>query len=740
MGFGNPQALREVWEKEVSIYKSYGALPESYDPKSEIDIAIQRVEPYVPFKKVFAHSTLKNFEDLKNALGKARQSSEYRELVETCSPGWYTKNILPLHVQYALISARASDYYLYTIRGFLPPSSVDVYLSKNESDLGSSFNPGLSKPYMTMKVLPMDVLQNQGSSANKKILDNALVTFTHELFHVTQSSRYIYTVDWSKNTWFWEATATVLENEAAQYYRDMMVISDTYEVERHGYDEAYSRSLGLPGYWGSLSGDPYATQNQGYMMGYVLMELRDHYVVGQGVKADDYLKKLMNAFKGSLQKPIYTIIEQTTNSGERFEIELKAYFIKYVERIARKTSQSSQDKNGTFYVWVNEPEFKLSEATPFVEIGIKKNPLAAPLRQLSISLDSTKFSKKEDVTLVIKRGPDDMQNNQDLALMIGNGAFSFTEFTEKTIQAFPNYGLNPFGYIQEIHLYPDGWLNDFTKPYQAFIMIKPDAPQIQLKDSQLTLTIPKKSPLWQKGLVKSYMVTILDPLGNTVLMETDNEKLELTLGPSGGFTDLDDPAIQKMMGTALRKYLASNPDYAAQLEKEYGKDVLEKAIDGVASMELQIGVMSRAAEVLQQAMMGAGPEKEIRVSVQEIIDGDRPILGPKGEEAIEKVEAVSTGGVSIIGTWKGKVQFTNENVTFEISAGKYGYDYTIVNSMYIADDVIFYGKDNNNGTVSIYMGMVGQEMSGTGEPFTTLIKNSDKELYLVAPPTTLIKN
>jgi hypothetical protein len=737
IGYGNPDVLKSFWTEEINIYKAQGLIRSSYDPSADIEAAIKAVKAFEPIKMVFKNSDVLSLDEMNKKFAAAYNSAEYKALGAKCTTKWIKENVLPKQVQTAILSAQRADNYLYGVRKFAAPSSVDVYISKLESDLGSSFNPALFKPYMTVKVLPDAVVNDPTNPLNKKVLDNFLVTFTHELFHVTQSARYIRGYDFNSYTWFWEATATLVENEGADYYKTTKVIEDSFEVERHGYDEAYSRALGLTGYWGTLSGDKSALQNQGYMMGYLLIYLRDHYMASQGVAKNDYLLRLMNGFKGSIQKPIYTIIEQTTNSGERFEMEAKLYFISEAKRIASKVSTASKDTAGTFYTWVNAPDFVLTAAQPIVDVLVKKNPMASPVRQFALTLDSTLYGQKQDVTLVVKRGEDEMQNNQDLALQVLTQTYEPQEFTEKVMQGFANFGGQSYAYVQEIHLYPDGWLNDFSKPYQVFLMLKPKAPQVTLKDNLLTITLPPHGVLWDKGIVDKHLLTILDPLGNTLMMETDKPTVELTLGPSGGFTELDDPEMKKMVGEATRKYLNAHPELKAQLETQYGADTIDKAIQGTGNLNIDYGVLSRAAEVLNSALGGQAQKKEIIVSVKERTTETKLIYGPSSDETKHPVDMQPTAKVNINGSWVGKVQFSGQEVLIDISAGKYGFDYTIVNSMYAVDGVIFYGRENNDGTVSVYMAMLGQTDFSNPEPFTTLIKNSDKELYMAAPPMTL---
>lgn len=741
LGFSNPDAIRDLWLQEVAVYKKYKMVPQDYDPTAEIDAALKDGKSYSPSGAAMVYLCKIPNVNLPVMIAMVTRTPEYKKARSVITEDWIKTNVIPKQVAYAMKCAANADHYLYTVRKFAPPSSVEVYISEKVSDLGSSDNPEMFSPYMVMPILSLERVVKPDEAANKPFLENYLVTFTHELFHVTQSARYVLVRDFDSYTWFWEATATLLENEAAAYYKktDPKLVSDGFQPEVHSYYESYARPLGLYGYWGKAADEEGAYIGQGYMMGYFLMYLKDHYVVPRGGAADDFLLRLMNAFYLSPKSPLYIIVAQSTNSWERFEMELNSYYLITGKAIVSKVALSSKDVANVFHEWISEKEFELSEAAPVVTLMPVKNPTASPVRQLVFKLDQAKYDKLQDVTLVVKRGVDDLQNNQDLALQIFSTAYTPYPFNNKLAQAFKDFGNQPYAFIQEMHLYPDGWLNGFDEPYEAIMMLKPDAPKLTIKGSDLTIELPPQSPLWQKGHVKKYLVTILDPLGNTVLIETDEKKLELKLGPSGGFTDMDDPEMRKMMGEALSKYLMANPEEKAKMEAQYGAETVQKAIDGVQGMNMDIGVMNRAAEVLQQAISGQTGEKEIAVSVQEMMEGDYPIYGPVGEVAKEKIEFQNTGKLDIAGVWQGKVQFTGESVTLEISSGKYGFDYTIVNSMYAADNMIFYGMDNGDGTVAIYTAMVGQEVKPDGEPFTTLIKNSEKELYMVAPPITLKK-
>ena len=527
----------------------------------------------------------------------------------------------------------------------------------------------------------------------------------------------------------------MLENEAAEAYKKGGLIAQEFVTERHAYDESYVRALGLTAYWGDLKNNNDALQDQGYMMGYILLYLRDHCAAIQGV-GPEYLKRLLNAFKGSVQKPIYTVIEQTTNSGELMELELKRYFLREAEAITSRFDTAAKDTAGVFHSWATEKDIVFDASTPWAELTPVKNPLASAIRPLSFKLDRSKYDKKQDVTVVVVRGDDPMQNNQDLVLQVGNGGPQFREFTQSKIQAFPDFGLDSFGYIQEIHLYSDGWLNNFSRPYQVFILLQPDAPRLSVKDNKLVIELPKMSPLQAKGLVDQRMVTVKDSKNALLMLVTAKDTIELAVSPSGALTDLDDPAIQKMLGLAMTKYLNTHPDEKAAMEAKYGKDAVKKAIGAMAKLNLDLGSLSQAAEVLAAAQGGPAAQNEIVVTIQEMTPGDRPIYGPASDAATQTVDAQPTAGVNIIGTWAGKVQMGDMVVSVVISSGSNNYAYTIENSIY-GSEVDFYGRDNKDGTVAIIMAMPGMKLTGSEEAFTTLIKNSDQELYMAAPPITL---
>lgn len=734
LGFGDPDALRKLWTQEVAIYQEHDAIPPTYDPTADIDDAIKTVTVYSPTAVASRHLRTTGV-NAEAALGKVWMTSAYWALSHRLTSEWRDSHVLPRQVTLTMKVARLADTYLYTTRGFLPPSSVEIYISRKESDLGSSTNPALKNPYMRVKVLPPDVVDAPDQPPGKAIVDDYLVTFTHELFHVTQSARYLLGVDWASHNWFWEATATVLENEAAEAYKQVGSIAKTYATARHAYDESYTRPLGLTSYWGDLKNSSTARQNQGYMMGYFLIYLRDHCAAVKG-QGPAYLKRLLDAFKGSVQQPIYTIIEQTTNSSEMMELELERYLRANAGTIASRFSTTAKDPAGVFRAWTTEQDHVLDAANPVVELTPIKNPMASPIRPLSYRIDRSKYDKKADATLVVVRGDDPMQNNQDLALQVGGADFRFRTFTEPRIQAFPDVGLDGFGWIQEIHLYSDGWLNDFTKPYTVFLMLQPDAPTVSIKDGKLVIALPALSPLATKGLVDQFMVTVKDSKNALLMLVTDQRTIELKVGPSGGLTDLDDPAIKKMAAMGVTKYFATHPEEKAALEAKYGATAVAKISKGLETMNLDLGTLNRAAEVLASAAGGAAASGEIAVTIQELTVGEKPIYGPPSDAARQVVAAQPTAGVNIVGTWVGDVQLSNIQATLVISAGSNGYTYTIVNSMY-GSEMNFYGRDNKNGTVDIVMAMPGTKLTGSEKAFTTLIKNSDNELYLAAPPTTL---
>ena len=556
-------------------------------------------------------------------------------------------------------------------------------------------------------------------------LDELHVTLVHELFHVVQNG-YV-PIDWSSYGWFWESTAVALEYEAKQYYLDEETIKNKdVGTERNKY-ETLVNTLSYSDSWTRMKGNKELIRNQGYTSSDFLDYLRDQYYDNN---KDDFIKDLLIRFS-STKDAVKVLIQQTSNSEIVFESDYRLYTRKNAEKLNNKMFSVLNKPKEQFHELMAGKSYPLTESKPFADIKVEYNPLSTTMQYLDIKYDDNKY-KEKDARLVLEKGEDDLlkTNNVYISVDQSDGKdFKFIGNEDYHIQkGLKNIPVN----IQEIHSYSQVQGKNSKKSYRAYMMLKPDQPKLEIKDSKLIITLPEKGPLFKEGFVKKYMLLIEGPNKNTIMLDTDKKTEEIALSTTGDFTDWDDPKFKEKVGKAAKEYVEANPEFKEKLIKDMGQENLDKGTDSIKDLDIDYGVLNKAAEILNEAITGNQGEKEYRVVVYEKSEYKTDVYGPPSDWGILKTENKSTGNIDIYGSWEGKVQITSQKVTITISKGKEGHDYTLTNSMYEAETggglMEFYGDDNKDGTV-----IFGKD-GGFG---FTLIKNSEKELYVTAPPMTL---
>lgn len=676
---------------------------------------------------------------VRRILGKIFYDEEFiKAFEEASSIEWQRENLWPTEVRVTIDALEEADKYLFDKRKFKRPGHViDVGILpkwpyQKKLIWGYTHNPKLASPYIHVNAssgnfpwLKKHLEEEKYKDVFQSGIDELHVTMVHELFHVVQNG-YV-PVDWNSYMWFWESTAVTLENEAISYYLDEEIIkTKNASTERDKY-ETFTNTLSYSNAWTRMKGDQLLIRNQGYTSSIFLESLRDRYYAHD---KDDFLKKVLIRF--SYRKDgIQSLREQTSNDEMVFESDYRIFARKNAEIFHHRMFSVLNDSKAKFHPLMDGKKYTLTEKKPVAEIKVEYNPLSTTMQYLDILYDTKKY-KEKDARLVLERGEDDLlkTSNVHISLDQGNGKdFKFRGNGHYYIRK--NLKNTPVA-IQEIHAYHKVQGENKEKSYRAYMMLKPPEPKLEIKDNKLIVTLPEKGPLFKEGFAKKYLIRIYGPNNNSIMLETDKKTEEIKLSTAGDFIDWENPKFKEKVGKAAKDYIEANPDLKEKLIKDMGKEAVDKGVNSIKDLNIDYGVLNKAAEILNEAMTGEKGEKEYRVVVCEKAGDKTPIYGPPSDWSILKVENKSTGDVNIYGTWEGKVQITGEKVTITISQGKKGYDYTLTNSMY--EDEIngglmeFYGRDNKDGTVTF------GEDQGFG---FTLIKNSEKELYVTAPPMTL---
>ncbi len=162
---------------------------------------------------------------------------------------------------------------------------------------------------------------------------------------------------------------------------------------------------------------------------------------------------------------------------------------------------------------------------------------------------------------------------------------------------------------------------------------------------------------------------------------------------------------------------------------------------------LDIGAMLRSSNVLNTIVSGQGSaasgKNEYSFKVREITQGKQGVFGPESDEVKVDVPIRNTGDIDIRGVWKAKDMFSQFEGTVVISAGNFGYDYKIDTwESYPASgesQTTEYGRNKHNGVIELvlYLKEYGMPLTGNEALWSTMIINSENEIYRVAPAMVL---
>ncbi len=650
-------------------------------------------------------------------------------------PQWREDNLFPLEVKESLNAVRYADEYLFTHRQLLKPKNrTEIFLLPDWPHgaenygfavtpwVGPRFYQLLGPIYMHINVSSNVFPQVSGkATVDRNKVDNFRITILHELFHVAQGE-YLR-IGSSFHTAFFESTAAMLEYEAKDYYVKNGWIKPGTVLTGRNFKELLRLTNGFPSYWedqlsSSADWDTY-TNHHAYTLSLFYDFMRDRYYASQ---PDQFLRDLLGQYHYD-RDWMKAMIHRTSNSEEVFKMDFRLFYAHEGPVIAQHVVPNIDNS-------LDEYRNMLYDLTPtdtLQTIDDIIRPLSSGLRIFKVGYDTNRYSPNDVTFVLMKHRPGElMENDIWLRVSLTNSQQRGHDFTTITGKYHAIQGIEPsLVAVQEITARKD--VSADSLKYTSTILTPPSSPHLKMEENKLVVNLLPYSQAAVEGIVNKYLVTIQDPYGHTVVLETREPLLELELDGSGDFIDWESSEMKNLIGDSARKYLENNPSLRAQLESEYDHETIESALNSVGDLNMDMGVMGRAAEVLNQAAGHQGAERKFTVTYMEMIeDGDTLIYGPVSDVGELAAEAPSSAGVNILGTWKGKVQITNQEVTVGIVPGGDGYDYLMANSLY--PEVQLWGNDNGDGTVTF----------GKDQGFEVLlIKNSENELYQIAPPITL---
>ena len=773
LGIGNPDAVMKMVLEKIDIYKKLGFLDRAFTPSLEgEDKTNQLFQLQKQFRDHFMEynvgeavgiNDISHYNTHMGIINKIHTSDLYKAHSEKYDYLWKKENIWPIQVNYVRKQLIEADKYLFEYRGLKKPRSADILITdKNISSLGMVINPLTMRPYMILRTTSQNVIENPSNENNKRILDEYLITITHELLHLAQSGRYrALMYDFNSNTWFWEATAILLEFEAKDYYQRKGILDNDHVLDRHNYYEAYLRPPGLLSYIKDVIDNPDALVQSGYMGGYLLLHLRNRYY-GQssGERANDnFLPNLLEDFSRTrIGDALYVIIRQTSNSQKKAKEDFRAFYEKKAEKIEDKVMdvQLYRAGNSELEDWV-EDVIDLDENNQVAKIVPTRRPFSNMMRTLNLKYDKEKYD--DDVKLVFIRSQEKRQADEKLPIYIALREGDFEHVKHEKFKVFNNISAFDSIAIQEIHAYSDGWFS-FQEPYLALLMFRPEPPKLEVEETRsgknLVIRMPERSNLFSKELsrasrlsrlnpinwvtgnqnniVNKWRLQITDPLGQQSVITTDEDVYRVPLSSMDGSIDFSDPTIRSGLKDAIGGVLQGDESLREGVQEAFGGN-LDSLIDAI-DMGEDLDDMIDAAQILQTG----GTEDTYKVSISEVLNVDEAVFGPESKKAKleHRIEAESA---DLTGVWEGTIMFTSQKVRITIKEGEGGHQYIMVMNSF--DDGLAYLDYVGNGRLQITAMEVSEGVDidrvliGVAFDGVTMTLNNKDQIRMFAPPVTL---
>ncbi len=426
-------------------------------------------------------------------------------------PEWVRANVLPWQVVHVVTALERAHGYLFTHRKLRPPSggSVDVILLRDFSaatgggtEFGFASDGYFSYPYIQLNRdrIPDD------PTPSPVHLDNLDTTVLHELFHVAQKeyfnwSKYLrpsHAYSGARYTWFMEATALVLEEEAAPYYASKKWTRTHFETT---YDQ--SEHLGyfkLP--LDAAGPDETTTQRKGYAASRFLLELKRRYYAGN---PEAFLPAYLGAFC-SFSNPAEALVGVTSSSDE----VLGADYLLFSSRHARDIAAARP----------LPPSEPLDAAHPVRSWPLDPKPLSTPFWRLDLS--GTPAATLKDGLLVLRTHR--LAQHGVVTRFAAGGGDPVTARSPTGTESIPARTAaagEPKLLVQRVETYVDtpwsmGSIASFfggEPKTTALLMLPPtNPPKLELLPDTNTLKVTvEPSKLWKAGELKEVHVRIGPP-------------------------------------------------------------------------------------------------------------------------------------------------------------------------------------------------------------------------------------
>jgi len=596
---------------------------------------------------------------------------EYQDIEKTQNDlTWKKENYYPYTVVHMLNSIEHAHEYLFKERHFNKPTYIMDIVARSPwphgTALGISEDLVTTYPYVLLNGDSGDIPFNEksenfyksGQSLFVDGIDMLNLIVVHEMFHVVQKEYVMINMD--INTWFCEATAVVLENEAKKYYVDKSWNKGGETTDRDFWETFQIPMPEMPEHLNEK-----VAQNHGYTASQFLEFLRDNYY---GRNPDDFLFKVMLDFSKFFSGSVTALYRQTSNNQKLLGADFLMFCVQNAARMFKEIKpkiNTPPDLSADYEVYNKlfySMSYELTADKPLLKEDRKWRALTCSFKKITFpNIDDVKL--KEAVVVI---EPHKKEYYKDQVIEDVNVRWSSNGTDWKTIindALAVEAKTNKESYLQDIEAYTfdSGRFSTRWDQMSVYLMLPQKAPEVTSNEDTMTIRI-EPGILAKEKKIKGYQIIIEPPFGGKpVTIKTEDTEAEVQM------KDIETAVAESK--TKLGKWLD---------ELNEVNELVAKRVFGTADKNQKSKYV-------------------YRITYREVADTENEILGPPSEPT--DLDLNLKLNPTIIGTWEGNIWFMGDTLTLIAEPGEKGFDAKI--TMTITSDserlefLSNYNKDKN---------------------------------------------
>jgi DNA-directed RNA polymerase subunit RPC12/RpoP len=568
------------------------------------------------------------------------------------------KTYWPAEVVQTTNALKLADKYLFGIRKFDPPGfDVDIVVldkwpeGHGKESLGISMNLYTYRPFIHINAghekMPRSATE-KGTIATSSLI----LTVTHELFHVVESTEV--TFDSDEYTMFWEALAVSLEKEAFDYFsseaggNEIDSTQTTVLTDRFYFEFLYSRSLLMPSLWNDNSDNKEYLRIHGYEASHWIDFLRDRYYRD---RPNSFIPALLNRFRLTRDSDLFNLVlrQQTANVSEAsFGQPYSKDFIAFCQKNFKAIYSRMQH--------AQIKDIILNADNPMAEIKMSWQPLSLTMQDFKIDSKGADGKPVEYRLAVKGKLP---WNNNYITRNFLDGEKTTTVNADKEIYLLP---ANTSGSITLMEIQAqieEVSADEKSATYQIYLLRQPEEPTIEIDEDYLVITPPDWSIPDPRDILSGYDIIITGP-GGAEYRHREEVSLYPVEIPLKDIKPKDKSKVSEEGEDEYTAYIVERIDMPDG-SSEYGPDGKVAKLGDELRFEDIIGQY----DMVQNVSNFKTPYLDDLISQMEGVEGSEDLI-EQYRRSFEGVEGTHTGTMTITKAGEDTVEigFYTENSQF----------------------------------------------------------------------------